>query len=173
MSAEEMIAVGLVTTCHGINGELRVKVLTDFPERFDPEQKLFISQNENSYMQPVTVKSSRWHNNILLVTLAEVFDRTAAEALRGFKFWIPKTDVKPLPEGRFYIFDLEGLYAFDLKDNFLGELTEVLYTPAYDIYVVKGEKRELLVPALKRFVKKIDIKNRLISIDAESLEIAD
>ena len=173
MSKEEMISVGMVTTCHGLSGELRVKILTDFPERFDSGQKLFLAKYESDEMRPVTVKSSRWHNDILLVLLNEVMDRTAAEAFRGFYFWIKREEVKPLAKGNFYIFDLEGLDAFGLKGEPLGKLTEVIHTSAYDVYVIKGDGQELLVPAFKKFVKEIDMEKRIISIDTESLVIAD
>lgn len=168
-----MVSVGMVTTCHGILGELRVKVLTDFSERFDSGEKLFLAKYESDEMLPVTIKSSRWHNDILLVMLNEVPDRTAAEAFRGFYFWIKREDVKPLPKGSFYIFDLEGLDAFDLDGGFLGKLTEVIHTPAYDAYVIKGGEQELLIPALKKFVKEVDMEKRTISIDMENLIIAD
>ncbi len=174
MDIDDRVTVGLVTSCHGVKGELRVKVFTDFPERFSAGEKLFIGKENEPVLKSVTVKSSRWNKDILLVSLEGIETRNQAELLRGYFFWIDRKELKKLPKDRFYIFELEGLEAYDLKNNRIGTLSEVIHTPAYDVYVIKGEgKKELLVPAFKKFVTKIDIDRHTIFVDTESLEFED
>ena len=82
----------------------------------------------------------------------------AAEKLRGHNIVMDKADLGNLPEGRYYAFEIEGLEVYDTENNFLGKIIEVLQTGSNDVYIVKNnEGKELLIPALKKVVKNIDL----------------
>ena len=84
---------------------------------------------------------------------------------------VDKKNAAPLAEGEFYTFDLIGMQVFDTDDNKIGKITNVLKTGSNDVFVVKCEdEHELLIPALKRVVKKIDIDNKIMIIDMKMME---
>ncbi len=168
----EKISVGVVTACHGIKGELKVKLLTEFPERFEKGSKLYIGKTEQEASKSIVVKSSRFNKGYLLLSIEGVEDRNAAENLRGSIFWINRDDVKKLPDNSFYIFELEGLTAVDLTGKKIGVLSHVVTSPSHDLYMIEGEE-EIIVPAVKKFVKKVDIAAGTITIDTESLQFED
>ena len=138
------IAVGRITGPIGIRGELKVEVLTDFPQRFETGSKLFLAE------EPVTVQRVRVSGrDRLIVLLEEVQSRTDAEAIpRGLTLDIREEDVIPLPDGAFYRFQLIGLQAVtDPDGDAIGAVEDVLETGVNDVLIVRAPGRpETLIP---------------------------
>jgi 16S rRNA processing protein RimM len=95
---------------------------------------------------------------MMLVRLASIQDRTAAEQLQWRRLLIPQTEAMPLGEHENYVHDLIGLRVETFNGEALGEITEVLSTPANDVYVVAGPGGELLLPALRDVVLRVDLE---------------
>ena len=155
-NAPDYFAVGKIVGAHGVRGELKVSLMTDNPERFRPGVRLFLESEEGPV--PVEVASARPHKGMMLVTLATIQDRTAAERLQWRKLLIPQTEAMPLAEHENYVHDLIGLRVETFTGEALGEITEVLFTPANDVYVVAGPGGELLLPALRDVVLRVDLE---------------
>lgn len=155
-NATDLIAIGRIVAPHGVRGELRVAVLTEFPERFlDMKRVLVEGKGE------MTVTGVRTHQDIILMTLAEVKDRDAASALRGRLLQVTRAELMPLPEGQFYVFDLVGVKVFDEAGQELGVLEEVLQPGANDVYLIRRtDGSELLLPALRSVVLTVDMPGR-------------
>ena len=155
-NATDFIAIGRIVAPHGVRGELRVAVLTEFPERFlDMKRVLVEGKGE------MTVTGVRTHQDIILMTLAEVKDRDAASALRGRLLQVTRAELMPLPEGQFYVFDLVGVKVFDEAGQELGVLEEVLQPGANDVYLIRRtDGSELLLPALRSVVLTVDMLGR-------------
>jgi 16S rRNA processing protein RimM len=149
------LAVGLIAGAHGVGGEVKVALLTDYPERFRAGARLFLESEIGAI--PVEIASARPHKGMILVKLAAVSDRSAAESLRGRRLLIPEDQAMPLGEHENYVHDLIGLSVETLEGDSLGELTEILFTPANDVYVVSGPFGELLLPALRDVVRRVDL----------------
>lgn len=165
--AGKRIQIGAVTSARGIKGEVFVKVLTDFPERFDEGNKLVGAKEGVVGEKHLTIEKNRSHNGKLILKFKEINNRNEAELLKGYAFYTEEP--KELEKDQYYIFDLEGMEVFDLNDNKIGILKEVLENPANDIYSVETANGELLVPALKVFIKDIDVSNKIMHIDTEKL----
>ncbi|WP_019879497.1 ribosome maturation factor RimM [Succinispira mobilis] len=147
------IIIGKILAPHGVRGEVRIKPLTELPERF----LTLLELNIEEYGQ-LKVEQARFHKQFVLVKLAGIEDMNAAEKLRGHNIVMDKADLGNLPEGRYYAFEIEGLEVYDTENNFLGKIIEVLQTGSNDVYIVKNnEGKELLIPALKKVVKNIDL----------------
>lgn len=158
------IGIGVVTAPHGVHGEVRVRVDTDFPERFAEGATLRFKGPGDAPARCLEVVAVRWHKGQALLTLAGVDDRDAADALRGAEIVVDRDEVKPLPAGTWYIFELEGLDVFDTAGNHLGVLQEVLGGLANDVYIVKGE-REILIPAIKQVIREVDLEKRRMTVE--------
>jgi 16S rRNA processing protein RimM len=155
---DEPIVVGRVTTAHGIKGELKVEVLTDFPERFERGSNLWLKGIER------TIEQARPQGRGIILKLRGVDTRNDAEALRGEVLTVPElADLDD--EGAYYIHDLIGLRVEDTTGAELGKLFEVISTGATDVYVIRGPRGELLLPALDDVVTDIDLKKGRIQVE--------
>ncbi|HHW14300.1 MAG TPA: 16S rRNA processing protein RimM [Firmicutes bacterium] len=154
------VAIGEVASPCGLRGEVHVVPLTDFPERFRSTRQVLLGKpGEEPAGPPVKVERVRLQGRGVVVKLAGVDSPEAARLLRGRLLFVPREEVAPLPEGRFYVFDLVGLTVFDEAGRVLGELVEVLDRPANDVFVVRPTDGGpgILVPALKSVVRQVDL----------------
>jgi 16S rRNA processing protein RimM len=153
-----LIAVGKVVAPHGVRGELRIMALTDFPDRF--ESLDFVNLDEQNQL---VIESVKYHKHYVLLKFKGYDSRNAIDSLCGKILYITRDKLMPLPEGRYYHFDLLGLEVFTEEDKDLGKLTEIIETGSNDVYVIESKQpgaKSLLIPALKEVVMKIDLENR-------------
>lgn len=163
--AHQFLVIGQIVAPHGIRGEVRVEVMTDVPERFGSGAKVFLSDTPaGAEAVQVAIETSRPHQGRMLVKLAKVSDRSAAEQLRGHYLLIPEAEAAPLGEHENYVHDLIGLQVVTTADELLGNLVEVIFTSANDVYVVRGDAGEILVPALRSVVLAVDLNAHRMTV---------
>jgi 16S rRNA processing protein RimM len=149
------LAIGRVVRAHGLRGELSVTVLTEFPDRFEIMEWVYLGNEFEA--SPYRIEGYRWHKDNILLTLAGITDRTQAEALRGQLVQIPVEEAAPLPEGQYYLYQLIGLQVFTTQGEKLGTISQILETGANDVYVVENDDRQILLPGIPEVVQAIDI----------------
>ncbi|HDN79898.1 MAG: 16S rRNA processing protein RimM [Chloroflexi bacterium] len=147
------ISIGRVVAPWGDRGEVKVKVLTDFPERFALLEKVYIGKTA----RPFQVKGFRFHKGFAILQLEGFHTRSQAEALRGQFIQIPIEEVMPLEEGEYYEFEIIGLEVRTEEGKFLGKVKEIIYTGANDVYVVEGPEGEVLIPAIEDVILDINL----------------
>ena len=137
---------------HGIRGELKCRVITDFPrQRFRRGNTVLIDGESH------VIQGARLQGRFVLLKLEDVADRDTAEALRNKDVQIRAEDAVALPRGQFYWHQVIGLRVEDTSTHQpIGTVADILETGANDVYVVRGERGEILVPAIKDVVKEID-----------------
>ncbi|WP_425807256.1 ribosome maturation factor RimM [Desulfitobacterium sp. Sab5] len=155
------VLIGEVIKPHGVQGEFKVYPITENPQRFKKLKKVILEHNE--MIQAFNILKARVQPDGVYLTLEGIATREEAEKLRGFSVKIDRADVPPLKEGWYY-FELEGMQVFD-GEECLGILTQVLETGANDVYLVKGERGEICIPALKSVVKKVDVPGRRMDVE--------
>ena len=101
--------------------------------------------------------NARPHQDRWLVLFAQVKDRDMAEALRDQYLLIPEADAMPLGEHENYAHDLIGLEVVTADGVTLGRMAEILFTPANDVYIVRGPRGEVLIPATRDVVLSVDL----------------
>ncbi len=152
------LAVGRILRPHGIRGEVRVGVVTDFPERLGEHTDFYLARPESPELaRRYSVENLRWHRDVLLLKLRGCDDRNAAEELRGLLVQIPIEDAVPLEEGEYYHYQLIGVRVETADGEWLGQIAEVLKTGANDVYVVRGPRGEVLLPAVADVVLELDL----------------
>ncbi len=156
----EFLIVGHILSPWGIRGEVKVEVVTDFPERFAPHKVVYLNTRQ------LEIESCRPHKQHLVVKLAAIDSVEEAEKLRGQDLTIPRTELYPLPEGKYYAFQLIGLNVVTTEGKKVGKVIDIMTTPGNDVYIVKGKKGEILIPAIEDVVKSIDLKKGRIVIEA-------
>ncbi len=148
-----------------------MKILTDFPERFHERSSFHFYHPQRMPLRPVMqVLSARRNNKSLILRLEGICDRTSALALTGTLIQIRGEDRRPLPEGSYYLFQVEGLEVFDREGKRLGVVEEIIQNPANDVYLVRDDRDTRLIPALKKVVLEVDIPGNRMIVDTEMLE---
>ncbi len=148
------IAIGRIVGIHGVRGEVKVDVYTDFPERFEPGSDIVLEGETQLYR----ILSTRPHKGMLLVQLEGFTSRTHVERLKGKHLVIPRDLAKVLDEDEYYVDELQGLQVCTDEGIDLGVLDEVLWTGANEVYVVHGEYGEVLLPAIAEVIQKVDLQ---------------
>ena len=158
-SSADHINVGHVIRAHGLNGQLRVKLLSDVPQRFQPGGVVYING------APFTITASGFfrHGQILL-TLQGIKDSDAAKKLVEQWITVPAEAAPPLPEGEWFHFQLLGLRVITDQGEELGEITDILETGSNDVYVVSGGKAEILIPALKSVITQVRLEDGVMVV---------
>jgi len=158
-SQPEFIIIGKILAPWGIRGKLKVEVMTDFPERFAPDSEVYINQ------QPMTIDSTEWHKGKAIIKLNRIDSIKDAQKLRGQPIEIPYGQLRPLPQGQYYHFQLIGLEVRTTQGELLGSISEILTAEGNDNYVVHGAKGEILIPAIEDVVKSIDLNQGYMVIE--------
>lgn len=162
------LSVGMVLKPQGLKGEVKVEPLTDDITRFDDLDVVYLKSGQ-SYFE-VKIISRRYSSNFVYLILEGFEDRNQAEKLRGQYLWIPRHMARILPEDTFLIADLIGSAVITNDGRQLGHIERVLQTGSNDVYVVNGDKGEILIPALKKVVLRVDIVNKKVEVDVQELE---
>ena len=147
------VLVGVIISPHGVAGAVSADCLSDNPRRFIAGAQFFDAAG-HSY----TLEHASPHKGRLLLLFQGVSSREQAEKLRGTKLYIDASASEPLPEGEYYHYQLIGLQAQEAGRP-LGEVTDILSYSANDVFVIRQEDgRELLLPALKSVVRRVDLE---------------
>ena len=155
------MAVGKLHRAHGVQGEIIMEVLTDFPERLKTGDTLFVGTDH----QPVRLKSRRWHNQNLLVSFEGYLNPEAVSAFINQLVQVRADDRPPLPEGEYYHHQLLGLQVVDENGTQIGRLKQILETGANDVYIVQPEQgKEILLPAIDSVLQSIDLAHGQIIV---------
>jgi 16S rRNA processing protein RimM len=160
----EFLSIGILRKAHGINGEMRMEVWTDFPERIVQGKEIFISENKEKF----TIQSFRKINDGYLIRLEGIIDPETTQRIRNKIVYITSKDQPPLISGQFYYHDIIGLETFTIEKEYLGKIIEIIQTGSNDVYVVNDdnqEKPQILLPAIPSVIINVDLKNRKIIVN--------
>lgn len=159
-TVQNHIVIGKIVAPHGVRGDIRILPLTDKPEQFLQLDYLLLPGGRS-----LTVKSARFHKNMVLLTAEEIKSMDEAELLRNQEVSIRAEDLPQLEEGEFYVADLVGLPVYDEAGREIGTFKDSLQTGSNDVYViaVPGNK-DILLPALKANVREINVAERRIVV---------
>ena len=184
--------MGQVVAPFGVNGELKVNILTEFPERFrklkrvtlvpfswiepglaptaalDPATSRRVSGIQSRLRGPVSptpynIQSGQIHKGQMVMRLEGVEGLEEAEALRGYWVVMPIEEAPALPSGSYYLYQIVGLEVSTTSGEQIGRVVDIITQSANDVYIVKGPgvtdpSGELLIPALKTIVRRIDVE---------------
>ena len=156
MEKKQYIEAGRIVNTHGVAGEVKIEVWLDSPQFLKSFKRCFIDGSE------VKLLSGRVHKGFLIAKLEGVEDVNAAMAMKGRTVFIDRADAR-LPKGAFFLKDIIGASVVDEQGREIGKLTDVMETPASNVYVVKGET-EHLIPAVPEFIMSTDAENGIITV---------
>ena len=157
----EFLVIGKLRAPHGLQGELLMDVLTDFPERIKPGRQVYAGEER----RPLEVRSCRPASKGMLIRFQGFDTPEAAGVLRNQHVFVSTADLPALPEGEYYHHQLIGLRVVSDTGDELGRLAEILDTSANDVYVIRpDEGPDLLLPAIDPVIVKIDLEQQTITV---------
>lgn len=158
--ADDWTLIGRVVGAFGVRGEMKVQSFSAFPDRFKNLKEVYVGDQYRRH----EVIGSRFHKYELL-RLSGIDTPEQVNALRGSDLWIPRSEAMALPEGEYYADDIIGLTVETTQGQVIGQVTDLLETPANDVYVVRGQHGEVLVPAIRDVVRELDVVGGRIIVD--------
>ncbi len=157
----EYIQVGKIANTHGIKGDVKVLPLTDEKERFEELKTVFIGDEK---LKLEIVKVGYIKGNVLL-RFRNYDNINDVEKFKNNTVWIDENDKVKLPKYSYFIHDIIGLEVYLIDGTYLGKVKDVLQPGANDIYVVKNDGKEYLIPAIKDVVKEVNMEESKIIIE--------
>lgn len=146
----QYLEAGKIVNTHGVRGEVRIQPWADSPEFLCAFKTLYIDG------KPLNVLSARPHKSAVIALFDGIGTVDEAIRLKNKTVSIDRKDAQ-LQDGVYFIADLIGLSAVDdVTGEELGRITDIIPLTSNNVYVISGA-REILVPAVPEFVKKIDV----------------
>ena len=159
----ELVLLGKVVATHGIKGQLRIAVYSgEFETILSLSSLMF--KGPDGRMETFEVAASAVHGEKILVALKGYGTINQALHLVGRELYVTREQMPELAEGEFYWCDLLGLKVLTDKGELLGLIADIIATGSNDVYVVKNDGREYLIPALEDVVLDIDLDKGLMTV---------
>lgn len=154
---EEMLRVGVISSTHGVRGEVKVYPTTDDPKRF--KQLKEVTLDTGKELLPMEIQGVKFFKNMVILKFKGYDSINAIERYKGKDLLIHRSQAVPLKEGENFIVDLIGLTVITDEGETLGKLTDVLKTGANDVYVVEMPSgKEVLIPVIKPCILNVDLE---------------
>jgi len=154
------LVVGRIGRAHGVLGEATVQVQTDDPDvRFKVGAKLSLDNGKD-----LTIRSARWHNQILLLAFDGIIDRNQIEELRD-QMISAEVDITSLSPGEYHYQQLLGCQVFLQSNQLIGEVDEIVKLPGQDLLSVAKNGKKVLIPMVKKIIISIDVLAKKIVVD--------
>lgn len=154
---EKFITIGEIINTHGVHGELKILPMTDDLKRFRKLKKVYIDGEEKM------ISWCKLQADKAILKIEGIDTMNDAIKYKTKLLKVSREDAVKLPEGRYYEADIIDCTVEDENGAYLGKINEIIHTGSNDVYWIKGEN-ELLIPALKSVVTKMDVENRKIII---------
>ena len=160
----EYIVVGQFGRPRGVSGEIYLNPISDNPDRFKKKETFWIESDAG--WKEIKFTAIRFISGRPAVKIEGIDDPDMARSLTNSYLYIEGSELAELPDGKYYHFDLIGCRVVDTDGKELGQLAAVETYPANDVWVIETEKgKRKQFPAVKQFVRSVDIENKLIKIN--------
>ena len=159
----EWATIGIVVAPFGVQGELKVRLLTDIPDRFNQLDAIYLGPSHTQH----SIQSVRpYKGEMVVLKLQGIDDANTAETLRNVALTIPESQLATLPPDSYYQHDILGLQVLTLKGRDLGKIVDIIETGSNDVYVIQSPTGDQnLIPAIKDVVKQVDLRRHVMYIE--------
>lgn len=162
--SEIRLAIGTIGGTHGVEGELKLRLLTDQPDHLPTITRVFLGNSD----EPTQLERVRFHGDLALIKLEGVDSPEQGKALGGLQVRISGEDARPLEPGEYFLFQLIGLQAVDEHGSIVGVVSDLIETGAHDVLVITppgGDRAsQILLPNHPQFVTRIAPETGVIDV---------
>ena len=160
---EDLLQVGVITTTHGVRGEVKVFPTTDDANRFKKLKEVILDTGKEQL--PLEIAQVKFFKNLVILKFKGIDNINDIEKYKGKSLYVTRENAVKLNRDEYYIADLIGLLVSDEDGKPLGTLTDVMETGANDVYVIEMEDgKELLLPAIKECILNVDIEAKTMQV---------
>ena len=160
---EDFLKVGVITTTHGVRGEVKVYPTTDEPERFLELDHVLLDTGKE--FRDLEIKNVRFFKNLVILKFKGIDNINDIEKYKGHDLWIPREEGQELDDDEYYIADLLGLHVILDDGTEFGTLKNVMETGANDVYIIDTNAHgEVLIPAIRECIQDIDLEKNTMTI---------
>lgn len=160
---EDLLRVGIITSPHGIAGEVNVFPTTDDINRFSILKQCVLKTEKETLNLDVT--GIKFHKNMVILRFKQFNNINQIEKFRQAELFVTRENAVPLEEGEYFICDLIGLSVVDENSTKIGRITDVLKTGANDVYeVTNDENKTYLFPVIKECVLNVDLEAKVVTV---------
>ena len=159
-----LVVIGEITRTHGLHGEVRVSPLTDHPERFARVTACVLWDAARDRRESRRITAARRQGDAVLVSLEGCRYAADASGLVGWLVALPEAEALPLAPGQFYPWQLEGCRVLREDGHEIGRVTGIEPGAAQDLWIVAGDGREHLIPAVPEIVVDVDLGARRVVV---------
>lgn len=160
----DLLQVGVITSTHGIKGEVKVFPTTDDPTRYSYLKDVILDTGKEKI--DLKVAGVKYFKQYVIVKFKGINDINDIEKYKGSTLWVTRENAVPLEENEYFIADLIGLKVVTDEGEEFGELTDVMQTGANDVYVVETykDKQEVLLPVIDECVLDVDLEKGIVTV---------
>jgi 16S rRNA processing protein RimM len=160
---DERVTIGKILKPRGIRGEVKVLPLTDIPDRFDHLSSVYVDTGDDPIGR-ITIDHVSYYKGFVYLRFKGYNSIEKVKPFVGCALQVDREESPELPEGLYYHFEIIDSDVYTDDGQYLGKVTDILETGSHDVYIVRGEEREYLIPSTKEVVTQIDRQNRKILI---------
>ena len=158
---EEFLRVGVITSTHGIKGEVKVYPTTDDAERFLALKEKEVLLDTGREMLPLVIENVRFFKNLVILKFQGIDNINDIEKYRGRDLLVTRENAVPLEEGEFFICDIIGSTVYEEDGSVFGTLRDVMETGANNVFVVEtGDGREVLLPYIDDCIREVNVEEK-------------
>jgi 16S rRNA processing protein RimM len=159
----ELLEIGRIVRSHGLTGRMKVLSYLESQDVLDHLEVVSVGRRVQDAVT-FSLDSLQTGRKWFIMKLAGVEDKDAASQLVGSSLWMPLEKIKKLPDGEYYWHELIGLAVVTEEGRILGRIKSVFPTGSNDVYVCRGNGKEILLPAIDDVVQKIDLDHRVVVV---------
>lgn len=160
---QETLKVGKIVTTHGLKGEVKVYPTTENPDRFLELSRVFLDLGVSR--KELEIESVRFQNKMVLLKFKGLDRIEDVEGFRSRDLLIRREDAIPLAKNQWFIGDLIGLKVLLPDDAVLGTVKDVMETGANDVLLISTGKKDVMIPVVSEFVKKVSPEEGYIRVE--------
>ena len=159
---EQFLQVGVITSTHGIRGEVKVFPTTDDAARFKKLKKVLLDTGKERL--ELEIQSVKFFKQFVIVKFKGIDNINDIERYKGKSLLVPRENAVALKKDEYYIGDLIGMEVFTEEGRF-GVLKDVMETGANEVYIVDSDEHgEVLIPAIRQCILDVDVEGKRMKI---------
>ena len=160
---EEVLQVGVITTVHGVRGEVKVFPTTDDVNRFKKLKEVILDTGREKIT--LEIEGVKFFKQMVILKFKGIDTLDDVAKYRQAGLYVTRSNAVKLDRDEYFIADLIGVEVYDESDQLIGVLEDVIATGANDVYTIRmTDGRELLLPAIKQCVLDVDVQGRRMKV---------
>ena len=154
---EQLLQVGVISSTHGIRGEVKVFPTTDDPDRFRKLKQVILDTGREQ--KSLEIEGVKFFKQFVILKFKDIDNINDIEKYKGKSLFVTRENAQPLGEDEYYIADLIGMEVYLEDGSHFGTLKDVMETGANDVYIIKTEEgKEVLIPAIYECILDVDVE---------------